>query len=66
MNPEKKEHVENGLFRARKDLSVMNKLAEEGIETYISTICFHAQQAVEKFLKAFLAYRDLKQNWFNC
>ena len=28
-------------------------------EFYTSSICFHAQQASEKFLKAFLAYHDV-------
>ncbi len=30
-----------------------------GAEYYTSSICFHAQQASEKFLKAFLAYYDV-------
>jgi HEPN domain-containing protein len=30
-----------------------------GAEFYTSTICFHAQQASEKFLKAFLAFHNI-------
>ena len=37
----------------------MDKLAKAGIEYYTSTICFHAQHAVEKYLKAFLIYHDV-------
>ncbi len=59
MNPEKKDHIKNWLFRAREDLSAMNRLAEAEIEFYSSTICFHSQQAVEKYLKAFLVYHDI-------
>ena len=37
----------------------MNRLADSEIEFYTSSICFHAQQAVEKYLKAFLVYHDV-------
>lgn len=59
MNPEKKEYISNWLFRAREDISVMQNLEQSGIEYYVSTICFHAQQAVEKYLKAFLIMYDI-------
>ena len=59
MNQDKLNHIENWLFRAREDLSVMNRLAEAEIEFYTSTICFHAQQSVEKYLKAYLIYHDV-------
>ncbi len=36
----------------------MNSLASLDLENYTSTICYHAQQAVEKFLKAFLIFND--------
>ena len=29
------------------------------MEFYTSTICFHAQQAVEKYLKSFLIFHDI-------
>ena len=59
MNPEKKEYISNWLFRAREDISVMHNLEQSGIEYYVSTICFHAQQAVEKYLKAYLILHDI-------
>ena len=59
MNQEKADHIENWLYRAREDISVVKSLSDSGIEFYTSTICFHAQQAVEKFLKAFLIFHDV-------
>ncbi len=49
-------------LKANEDLLVVNKLTEfEFIAT--SSVCFHCQQAVEKFLKAFLISRgvDIKR-----
>jgi HEPN domain-containing protein len=59
MNPEKREYIEQWIFRAREDIAVIQDLAESGIENYTSTICFHAQQSVEKYLKAFLILHDI-------
>jgi len=59
MNLPKEEYLNNWVYRAREDISVMDNLAKAGIEFYTSTICFHAQQAVEKYLKAFLIYHDV-------
>lgn len=59
MNPEKREYIQQWIFRAREDIAVIQDLAKSGIEYYTSTICFHAQQAVEKYLKAFLILHDI-------
>jgi len=59
MNLPKEEYLNNWIYRAREDISVMDNLAKAGIEYYTSTICFHAQQAVEKYLKAFLIFHDV-------
>lgn len=59
MNREKAEYIKNWLFRADEDIAVINNLVKSGTELYTSTICFHAQQAAEKFLKAFLVYHDV-------
>jgi HEPN domain-containing protein len=59
MTSEKEEYLRNWLFRANEDISVANRLASYNLEYYTSTICFHAQQAVEKFLKAFLIFHDI-------
>mgnify|MGYP000307964815 CR=1 FL=1 len=37
----------------------MQYLEKAGVGNYTSTICFHAQQAVEKYLKAFLILHDI-------
>ncbi len=59
MTPEQKEYIRNWLDRANEDVSVIQALAKDNIEFYTSSICFHCQQAVEKYLKAFLAYKNI-------
>lgn len=59
MNQDKAEYIRNWLFRAREDIAVMENLVASGIDYYVSTISFHAQQGVEKYLKAFLIYHDV-------
>ena len=53
MNKATIDFIEQWLLKANEDLLVVDKLTEyEIIAT--SSACFHCQQAVEKFLKAFL------------
>ena len=59
MREEKIEYIKNWIFRANEDYAVIKRLEKSGIEFYTSTICFHAQQAVEKYLKAFLIFNDI-------
>jgi HEPN domain-containing protein len=59
MNQEKVEYIKNWLFRANEDIAVIDNLINAGTENYTSTICFHSQQASEKFLKAFLVNHDV-------
>jgi HEPN domain-containing protein len=59
MTKDQKNYLKNWLFRANEDIAVIENLSESGIEFYASTICFHAQQAVEKFLKAFLIFHNI-------
>ena len=59
MTRDKAEYIKNWLFRANEDIAVIKSLVNDGDEFYTSSICFHAQQASEKFLKAFLAYHDV-------
>lgn len=56
---EKQDYIRNWIFRAREDFAVIENLELSGIDYYTSTICFHAQQCVEKYLKAFLVYNDV-------
>ena len=59
MNNSTEEFVKQWLFKANEDLLVVDKLTEyEIIAT--SSVCFHCQQAVEKFLKAFLIAHDIE------
>lgn len=59
MTKDQKNYLKNWPFRANEDIAVIENLSESGIEFYASTICFHAQQAVEKFLKAFLIFHNI-------
>jgi HEPN domain-containing protein len=53
MNDATKEYVRQWILKAGDDLLVIQKLTEfEIIAT--SAVCFHCQQVVEKYLKAFL------------
>lgn len=49
-------YVASWLKRADEDLEVIELLLEK--DGPASTICFHAQQAAEKYLKGFLAYHE--------
>ncbi len=59
MNASKTEFVKNWLVKANEDIAVVDELMRSDVSAFTSSICFHAQQAVEKFLKAFLAYKDV-------
>ena len=59
MSKDKAEYIKNWLFRANEDIAVIKSLVNAGAEYYTSSICFYAQQASEKFLKAYLAYHDV-------
>ena len=53
MNEETKDYVRQWIAKAGDDLIVIDKLTQfEVIAT--SAVCFHCQQVVEKYLKAFL------------
>jgi len=53
MNQATIEFIRQWLFKANEDIFVVEKLTEKEINA-TSSACFHCQQAVEKFLKAFL------------
>lgn len=59
MTKDQNDYLKTWLFRANEDIAVIEKLFESDPELYASTICFHAQQAVEKFLKAFLVFHNV-------
>jgi len=59
MNDATKDFINQWIAKANEDLLVVNKLTElEFIAK--STVCFHCQQAVEKFLKAFLIANQIE------
>lgn len=59
MTPDQKEYLRNWMFRANEDIALIKYLSKNELESYLSTICMHAQQSVEKFLKAFLVYHNI-------
>jgi HEPN domain-containing protein len=59
MTNDQNDYLKNWIFRANEDIAVIEKLFESGPEQFASSICFHAQQAVEKFLKAYLVFNDI-------
>ena len=42
-----------------EDFNTAKSLITYG-ESFLSTVCFHSQQAVEKYLKAFLTYHQIE------
>ena len=59
MTKEQDDYLKNWLYRANEDIAVIDNLFKTDPEFYASTICFHAQQAVEKYLKAFLVHHNI-------
>jgi len=54
----RQELVQKWLSKAEEDLAVANQLLVDDV-AYYAAIGFHAQQAAEKFIKAFLVSRQL-------
>jgi HEPN domain-containing protein len=53
MNSETRDYLNHWIKKAEEDITVIQKLTEFEIIAS-SAVCFHCQQAVEKFLKDFL------------
>jgi len=53
------EFVRQWLLKAEEDFSAARSLISYG-ESFLSTVCFHSQQAAEKYLKAFLTHRQVE------
>ena len=53
MNKETKAYIKLWMEKADEDLMVVSRLTEPQLIA-ASAVCFHCQQAVEKYLKAFL------------
>lgn len=58
MNNDTKDYIKQWVIKANEDLLVIEKLTEFDIIA-ASIVCFHCQQAVEKFLKAFLIAHNI-------
>jgi HEPN domain-containing protein len=55
----KDEFVHQWLLKADEDFNAAKSLMTYG-DTFLSTVCFHSQQAAEKYLKAFLTYHQIE------
>lgn len=53
------EFVRQWLSKAEEDLLAAKSLASYG-DTLLSTVCFHSQQAAEKYLKALLTQHQIE------
>jgi HEPN domain-containing protein len=54
------EYIRQWIIKAQHDLAIaQHERAVKGTEIITDGICFHCQQAVEKFLKAFLVYNGV-------
>lgn len=51
--------VREWIVKADHDLTAAAQILKLGKDTPVDTVCFHAQQGVEKYLKATLVYRSL-------
>jgi len=54
------EFVKPWIQRAENDISSAYLLTEKMYPVPTEIVCFHCQQAAEKYLKAFLVYNDLE------
>ena len=52
----KETYVKDWIEKAEKDIKAVEKLKDD--EDITEIVCFHCQQAVEKYLKALLIYND--------
>lgn len=58
MKKDRNDYLRNWLLLANEDIAVIESLFKSDPDFYARTICFHSQQAIEKFLKAFLVYHN--------
>lgn len=62
MKKNKADLAKNWMEKARRDL-VTAKNGLEFSETFTDIICFHAQQAAEKYIKAYLIWCEIDFPW---
>jgi len=58
--PELIEVVRGWVLKAEEDYSVVLHESKRGNETPYSVVCFHVQQAIEKYMKGLLVYRSIE------
>ena len=67
--PELRHVVAQWVSKAEEDLTVAEYLLTMGERCPFATVCFHAQQLLEKYLKALLAFHSVpfrrRTTWLN-
>lgn len=58
MDRKKKDFIREWTYEANNDLGLANFVIDNGGQ-YYDLVCFHCQQAAEKFLKAYIIYLNL-------
>jgi len=60
MDQAKRDYLAQWYYKADEDVLVLEELLSREAIHYTGAICFHAQQAVEKYLKLFLIFHDVE------
>ena len=59
MTEDQKEYLKKWLLKANEDIAVIDQLSKNQPGSYTGAICYHSQQSVEKFFKAFLVFNNV-------
>lgn len=60
MNEEKIKYIQTFIKKANLDLIAAERLFEIDTEQMLAIIGFHAQQCIEKYLKAYLVFKEIE------
>ncbi len=55
--------VNEWILKAEEDYRVLKELHNKSASSFATTICFHAQQCAEKYLKALLTKHGIEPPW---
>ena len=59
------EIIKEWVDKAEEDYRTVEELYTKSADTFANTICFHAQQCAEKYLKALLVKNGLEPPWIH-
>ncbi|MHA1861821.1 MAG: HEPN domain-containing protein [Candidatus Ranarchaeia archaeon] len=61
----KKQLVSEWMDKAEEDYRTAEQLAKISLSDFATTICFHAQQCAEKYLKALIVGHNIEPPWIH-